>query len=110
MTKILSISPGTGWSSRWKHIGIDDKYMHLEVAVFAVVGNSNETRLTSFSGPTNSFTRPDDEHDPFNHLEFPWQFVGWIKTQGNNQPFKQSNPYPTNIKAILDQVEHEESA
>lgn len=79
--KISSISPGTGWSSRWKHIGIDGEYMLLEVIVFAVVGNGNETRLTSFSGPTNNFICPDDEHDPFKNVGFPWQFIGWEKSE-----------------------------
>lgn len=78
--KIISISDGNGWTSRWKHIGMDGVYMNREVIVFAVIGSNTENRLSSFSGPTNNFICPDDEGDPYQG-EFPWQFIGWEKPE-----------------------------
>jgi hypothetical protein len=93
--KILSISPGNGWLSRWQSKDrSDSKFLELEVMVFAVIeeekGNS---RISSFSGPTGDDAfiegipddRKQDAHEDSKVFdEWPWHFQQWVKVRDPN--------------------------
>ena len=89
--KILSISPGNGWLSRWQSKDRSEpKFMELEVMVFAVIERDGKTKLCSFSGPTGDDIfledcpddRKQDAHEGLECFqEWPWHFQQWVKVR-----------------------------